>query len=254
MELILQEMNEFIWLMEQTLWWIGCVIVIILGFIFIKRMKENPVSKKFTTGLAVFAFTYGIARILENIRKYIVAGYENRTDISDAWIAGDQIAGINYTLRILYYAIAWFGIATFYFVSEKYVFKGKYKYILTISSIIEGIVSILNYIPEDGPHIITTAISAIGFFIAAIFPVVLYAQMGLQNTGVLRKSCFIVAIGMAIFVTSVVADLPESTYIVNLVGGTPLPVWITSIVAPICLFVGMFTLTMGFRQMFSSLF
>jgi hypothetical protein len=254
-ELVFLEMNETIWLMEQILWWIGSIIVVGLGIFFVKKIKDNknPAANKFTAGLAIFAFTYGIARILENIRKYYVAGYDNRTDIGDAWINLTQITGLNYNLRILYYVIAWTGIATFYFVSEKYVFKGKYKYILTIASICEGIVSVLNYIPDNGPNIVTTILAAIGFLIAALFPIYLYFNMGLKNTGAIRKSCFIVTIGLLFFVLSVMADLPESTYIVYLVGGTPLPVWIVSIAAPIMLFTGMTGMALGFNKMFSSL-
>lgn len=254
-DLIFLEMNETIWLMEEILWWIGSIISVGLGLFFIKKIwdNKNPAANKFTAGLAIFTITYGVARIIENIRKYFIAGYENRTDIGDAWINSTQITGLNYDLRIMYYVIAWTGIATFYFVSEKYVFKGKYKYILTSASVIEGIVSILNYIPDNGPHIVTTILSAVGFLVAALFPIYLYFNMGLKNTGAIRNSCFIVTIGLFFFIVSVMADLPESTYIVYLVGGTPLPVWIVSILAPIMLFAGMLGMTLGFNKMFSSL-
>ena len=77
--------------------------------------------------------------------------------------------------------------------------------------------------------------------------------MGRKNTGVIRQSCMIVSIGLALFVVSVLADLPESTYITDLVGGLPLPVWITSIVSPIFLFSGLLTMTIGFKKMFTKL-
>lgn len=251
--MIFQEMTPQIWLLEQSLWWLGCVIAIGLGIFFIIRMKKSEVSSKFMLGLAIFSFTYGAARIIENIRKYIVSGYDNRTDIFDAWVSGSQISGLNYWLRIAYYVIAWAGIAMFYYSSEKYVFRGKTKYAMTIISVVEGIVSILSYIPEDGPTLITTFAAAIGFFIATIFPIVLYARMAARNTGVLRKNCIVVAMGLAVFVFSVMCDLPESTYIVHLVGGIPLAVWITSILAPISLFIGMLIMTLGFSRMFSDL-
>ena len=251
--MILIEMNESVWVLESTLWWIGVFIALFLGFVFLKQIKKNPVSKKFMIGLAIFSFTYGIARILENIRHYIIGTMELRNDISDAWLTKSQIGGYGYFLRILYYIIAWAGISTFYFVSEKYVFRGKYKYTLTLSAIVEGIVSVLNYIPKNGPNILTIILSAIGFFIAAIFPIYLYILMAKSNTGVIRSSCIIVALGIALFIISVMGDLPESLYIITLVGGKPLPVWITSIVVPILFFIGVFTMAYGFIKMFLKL-
>ncbi|MHA1338452.1 MAG: hypothetical protein ACTSRZ_00680 [Promethearchaeota archaeon] len=251
--MLFQEMNAVIWLIESMLWWIGSGIAISLGFIFINQMKKNPVSKRFMFGISIFSFTYGIARILENIRHYVLGTMDNRNDIYEAWISSSQISGVGFTLRILYYIIAWFGISTFYFVSEKYVFRGKYKYSLTLSAIIEGIVSVLNYIPSNGPPLITTILAAIGFFIAAIFPIYLYIIMAKTNTGVIRTSCIIVALGITLFVVSVMADLPESLYITTLVGGTPLPVWITSIAAPIMFFSGVSIMAFGFIRMFSKL-
>jgi hypothetical protein len=238
-------------LLEQILWWIGSFVAIGLGIMFATRMKKYKIASKFMWGLPVFSFTYGIARVIENIRKYIVS--TNPTDIYDAWVAGDQITGLNYTLRIIYYIICWTGIATFYLVSEKYVFKGKTHYLMTVASLGEGVVSILNYIPGLTNYFIW--FSAIGFFIAAIFPIVLYLNMAKQNTGIIRNSCIMVAVGILFFVIAVMGDLPESLYIMKIATGsmTPLPVILTSVVVPISLFIGVITMAIGFRRMFTKL-
>ena len=148
------EMNETIWLMEKIISFggIGSIISIGLGFFFVKKIKDkkNPAANTFTTGLAIFGITYGVARVIENIRKYYIAGYV-LSDIGEAWMNNTQITGINYDLRIIYYIIAWAGIATFYFVSEKYVFKENTKvYPNDCINRRRYSVSVLNYIPDDG--------------------------------------------------------------------------------------------------------
>ncbi|MHA1819967.1 MAG: hypothetical protein ACTSU2_12885 [Promethearchaeota archaeon] len=236
-------------IVEQIIWWMGSFIAIGLGVFFTNRMKKYEVSSKFILGLAIFSYSYGIARIIENIRKYIIS--TDARDIFNAWVNGGQITDANYILRILYYAIAWTGIAIFYFVSERYIFKTKTHYLMTLASIVEGIASILNYVDHLTPY--TIWISAVGYFIAAIFPIVLYLNMARVNTGVIRTSCIWVALGLLFFILGVLADLPESLYVIYITGGTELPTFITSVLAPIALFLGLVIMAISFKKMFSSL-
>ncbi len=235
---------------EAIIWFVGVGIGVFLTLYFLKQIKttEFPQAKKFFTGLCIFAASYSVARLIENIRKYFVS--ENLTDIVDAWQAGTQITGLNLTLRIAYYAISWPGIAIFYFHAERYVFQNKTKFILTIASLVEGTVSILQYFYDPGSAAfqICTVIAAIGFFVAGVFPVLLFFNMARTTTGSVRKNNALVGVGLTLFIVGVMADLPETGYIMQ----QTLPQLLTGIGAACFLFAGFIVMAYAFRSMYSS--
>ncbi len=87
---------------EGVMWFVVAGFSFILAVLSFRRYKKSQVqSRPFFLGLAVFTSTYGVARLLENIRKYFIA--LSLTDIADAWRANSQITGstCNYVLVIL---------------------------------------------------------------------------------------------------------------------------------------------------------
>ena len=205
---------------EPGLWWATSVLFFVLGLFIYKKMKENDAAKQFMSGLISFAFLFGIARVIENIRKFYIAA--SRLDILEGWIGlGPLISGPNLVLRITYYVISWTGISLFYYFAEKHVFKQKY--IFTSAAVGEGIVSILMYFGFPwNVMLILLGLASFGFLFAAVIPVILYLRLGFKNPGLLGRASFIAGIGLALFSTGVMADLPQSSFVVYLVQGAPL--------------------------------
>ena len=131
-------------IIEILLWYAVVAIGYFLAISFLIQFKQrSELQRPFFLGLAIFTLTYSTARLIENIRRYMIGSYN---DIFNAWVNGTQISGLNFNLRVWgYYALAWFGIAVMFYSIEHTIFKQN-KYLLTIASIIEGIVSIINYL------------------------------------------------------------------------------------------------------------
>ncbi len=236
---------------EAILWFIGVGIIFYLSIYFFRRYKKTEFqSRTFFFGLGTFALAFGIARLIENVRKYFVS--ESLTDIVDAWRAGTQIADLNWVLRLAYYAIAWVGIAIFYGNLEKYVFKGKTKYLLMVASLVEGSVSIGLYCvsPVSLPFQLFLGAATVGFFVCGVFPVILFFYMAKQGTGTVRTASLLGGLAIALFVTGVLADLPETAFITG--SALPLPVWLTGLSAPIFLVTGFCLMAVAFQKMYST--
>jgi hypothetical protein len=210
---------------------------------FIQSRKGDFYTKIFFQGLGIFSLAYGLARLIENIRRYSIGSYH---DILDAWIAGGQIVGLNFWLRFLYYVIAWIGIAILYFNIEHSIFK-KNKYILTALSIFEAIVSIINYLYLN---MITFWLSAIFYFVPATFMSLLFINLSRKSPqGGIRNSSIIIAIGVLIFAFGVMIDLPETAYF-NHIYGIKTPELLFRILSPILVIFGFSLLTYGFIRFF----
>ena len=107
-------------ILEVILWYTAVAICYFLMFVFYNQYRKREMARKFYLGLCIFMVTYGTARLFENIRRYSVGSYN---DILYAWIAGTQITGINWGLRVWgYYALAWTGLTIMFFNMEKYIF------------------------------------------------------------------------------------------------------------------------------------
>ncbi|HMF31745.1 MAG TPA: hypothetical protein VKK79_10035, partial [Candidatus Lokiarchaeia archaeon] len=128
-------------------------------------------------------------------------------------------------------------------------FQSKTKYLVTITAIIEGTVSICLYNVQAGslPFLIFMGVATAGFFIICISAVALFANMAVKSVGSIRVNTAVAAIGVLLFVTGVLADLPETGYVVPL-----LPDWITGFAAPILIFAGFIIMAVAFARIFSS--
>ena len=187
---------------EPTIWWLTVAIFLLLGVYMRKKMQENESARDFLKGISAFMFLFGIARALENIRRYMIS--ESSSDILDGWIGNAPIiSGANMVLRIGYYAVSWTGIAYFFFISEKNVFKQKYYF--TTAAVAEGVFSILMYF--GFPDIVMYSLlilSSIGFLFAAVIPVSLYLRLGYKNPGSLGRASYLTGIGCIICIWSYV--------------------------------------------------
>ena len=230
--------------MELFLWYLVVIMCILLMCIFLNhyRKQEGP-SRPFFMGLSVFMIGYGIARLIENIRRYFIGSYD---DIYDNWLIGYQITGINLTLRFLYYFIAWSMIAFMYFNIERFIFK-KTKYLLTICSLAEGALSISIYFYFN---IIIYWASVFNFFIVGYFIPLMFLNLARKTpSGAIRNGCILIAIGMMLFVTGVMIDLPETAYFLHLLNQVR-PELIIRLGAPIILMSGLILFSLGFRSFF----
>jgi hypothetical protein len=243
-------------IMEPTLWWVGVALFGVMALYFFKRyqQRKGEPGATFLAGLLVFSLGYGIGRLLENIRKYHMI--EERNDIFYGWIGlADPISGTNLIIRTLYYVFCWIAIAFFMYHLETLIFQKKTHYIFTVAAIGEGIVSIAQYYTFDDVSLVVIAVlSTIGCFVAGLTPIALYFRMGLKSTGIIRRSCLLATVGMTLFVIGVMTDLPEAQLVIYLTNGVPLSPWLTSVLAPISLMLGVVLLTVSFRMMFADLF
>jgi len=241
--------------LEPILFWIAVALGYMVVFILLDHYRKTEAGKQFALGLVFFSSMFTIARTIENIRKFSIA--EHRMDIVYGWIGYEDyvsISGINLYLRVAYYVFSWISIAAFYYLSEKYVFQKKTKFILASSAIFEGTVSVALYFTEGSTQIVFQILATIGFFVCGIAPIVLYLLMAKISTGVLRQSSLIVALGLAFFVLGVMTELPEGSFITWLVTGQVLDAYLVAVLAPICMSLGFLTLLIGFRKMFTGLF
>jgi len=234
--------------LTASIWFIIVALCFVLAGFFFRRFKTSQVlSRPFFLGLAIFATTYGIARILENVRKYFIS--TNLNDIVDSWRASTQITGLNWDLRVLYYLIAWTGIAILFANMEKYVFQKKSKFLITVAAIVEGTASIALYVVPGGSltFLILLGVSSVGFFVPCIALAGLFGVLAKNSPGTMRSSSIGALVGIVILFVGVLADLPEAGYI----GGASLPDWITGIAAPIILFMGILIISSSFSKMFA---
>lgn len=235
-----------LWLgfVETPLWYLTTLICWILFVVFILQYKKREnVTRPFFLGLSIFSLGFGLARLIETIRRYSVGTYN---DIIDSWHLGIPIIGLNFWLRILYYAIAWASIATLYFNIEKFVFKRK-KFILTASSIAEGALSISIYFYFNQ---VAYWASVVLFLICGYFIPLLFLNLARTTPpSAIRNGCVAIAIGMLLFVTGVMIDLPEATYFMNALEQTA-PELVIRISAPILVISGLLLFSLGFKRFF----
>ncbi len=231
---------------ELALWYGAVALCFSLMIIFlIQYKKRESLSRPFFLGLSIFMLSYGVARLIENIRRYSIGSYN---DIFEAWIAGEQISGVNFWMRFLYYLIAWIGIAFLYFNIEKFIFK-KNKFALTILSLIEGTTSIVNYFNFN---MITYWSCVIIFFGVGFFMPILFLNLARKSpSGQMRNGLIMVAVGIFVFVISVMIDLPETYYFMNLFKQEA-PETFIRVSAPIMLILGLLLFSLGFKRFLPS--
>lgn len=228
---------------EILLWYVVVGLGFLLMFVFFNQYrKRDSLQRPFFLGLATFSLTYTVARLIENIRRYSIGTYN---DILESWIAGTQIEGINFWMRFLYYLIAWIGIAIMFFNIEHYIMK-KNKYLLTIASIIEGTVSIINYFFFN---LITFFMSAALFFVVMFMPIMFLNLARKTPKGKIRNACIFIAMGITFLAIGVMIDLPEMAYFLYFFN-QEFPEALIRILAPILLLLGLGILAFGFQRFF----
>jgi len=238
---------------EPLLWWIVVALCVFIAIFFFDHYRKAEAGKPFSFGLFIFISFFAIARAIENYRKFFMA--DDRINIVLWWTGnGPALVGTELYIRILYYIFTWISIAIFYYSTEKYVFQGKTKFIFMYSSIGEGIVSIALYFTTGNLQLIIQILAVIGFFFCGVAPIILYLNMALKSTGIIRQSASLAAMGLVFFVTGVMAELPEGQNVVYLVTKEFLDAWLIALVSPICMIVGLFLMLLGYRKMFSGLF
>jgi hypothetical protein len=231
-------------LIEVLLWYFSVILCFIIAIVFFSEYRSRKgFSSPFFLGIGIFAITYAIARLIENIRRYSIGTYN---DIVEAWIRGEQITGINFWLRLLYYVIAWFGISTMFFNIERYILTDN-RYIITIFSIMAGLVSIINYLYLN---LITFWAAVIFYFICAYFISIFFINAAIKAPSkYVRNGCILVAVGIMTLATGVMIDLPEAVYFAHLYG-IGYSEFLVRLIAPILFIIGLIFFTIGLKTHF----
>ena len=231
-------------LIEILLWFIAVTFCFLSSILFfLEYKKRTGFSRFFFRGVCIFTLTYAISRLIENIRRYFIGTYN---DIFEAWIRGEQITGTNLLFRVLYIIISWIGIILLYYNIERYIFTNN-KYIITFFSIIEAILSILNYLYFNSIcfwlHVFIFIIPA--YFISILF---FHAARNAQ-TKYVRNGCILTAIGVILFTSAVIIDLPEYAYVNHIFGINYIEVF-NRIIAPILIISGLLFCIIGLKTHF----
>ena len=230
-------------IIEITLWYSLIGICFLMFMIFIIQWKKrDSLQKPFFLGLAMFALFYFIARLIENVRRYSVGSYN---DVFDAWVVLSQITDLNFVLRILYYIFSWIGLTVLFFNIEKHIFKNN-KFLLTIVSATEGVVSIINYYTFN---LVTFWLSTALFFVIMFIPLLFFNLARKTPKGKIRTACIVVGMGIVLFAVGVMIDLPEFSYF-NYLMGMVSPEEIIRLVSPIIIICALIMLNLGFRTFF----
>lgn len=231
-------------LIEILLWY--CVVTacfIMAGIFFLESKRRIGFSKPFFRAVGIYALCYAIARLIENIRRYSVGTYN---DIVEAWIAGDQISGLSLIFRLLYVTISFIGIVFLYYNIERYIFTNN-RYFVTIFSIIQAFLSIIIYIYF---HLIFFYLAVAIFFIPCYFlPILFFNAARKAPSKYIRNGCILTAIGIIMFTTAVIIDLPESAYVSYVFGIKPSES-IIRLISPILLILGVIISTFGLKTHF----
>lgn len=199
---------------EIELWITASVILWIMAIYFIYRSRKiDKEARPFIYGIVVFAASFGTARLLETLRKYLIVAEDgfNYYDVIDANFG---ITGLSLWLRIAYYVLAWIGIAVLYFTFEKYVMNNKTKYILTIFSIFEAFLTVALYLTAGNEVIFLLAVY--NFLIVGLFPIVLFLWIAYKSPyRSTQISWVIITIGFILFALGMMGDLPEAWFIIT---------------------------------------
>ena len=210
---------------------------------FLESRKRLGYSKPFFRAVGIFALFYAVARLIENIRRYSIGTYN---DVVEAWIAGGQISGLNYWLRITYVIISFVGIIFLYYSIERYIFT-KNRYLITIFSIIQAILSMISYIYFND---VTFWLSTIIFMVPAYFlPILFFNAARKAPSKYVRNGCIFTAIGIILITLAVIIDVPEYAY-ANYVFGVKPSEFIIRMIAPILLILGVIIATFGLKTHF----
>jgi hypothetical protein len=232
---------------EILLWNLVVIITFsVNSFWWHQYRTRSRESKPFFLGLLIFGVTYGVARLIENIRSLNIGSYN---DVYEAWIIGQQITGLNLVLRLMYYVISWSGIAMMFFSLENKLFR-KSRYIVTIAAIMEGVVSVLNYFFFND---LIFYLSSVFFFVVMVMPLMFINLARKTPSGSFRKSSITIAIGITLFAFGVLNDLPEFAYFQYLTGiqaeGSEI---FSRYAAPISINLGIILLMFGFSSLFKA--
>ncbi|MBD3228951.1 MAG: hypothetical protein GF329_12250 [Candidatus Lokiarchaeota archaeon] len=192
--------------LELELWITATIIMWIMAIYFLYRSRKiDKEARPFIYGIIIFATSFGTARLIETLRKYILFGF-NYYDVIDT---NFNIVGTSLWLRIIYYIISWIGIAIFYFTFEKYVMRNKTKFILTIGSIIESFLAVSLYFTSRNEWIFL--FSVLNFLIIGLFPIVLFLWLAYKSPyRSTRLSWIIITLGFVLFALGMMGDLPEA--------------------------------------------
>ena len=231
-------------IIEIIFWFSTIFFLFLMAIIFFLEFRNRiGFSHYFFRGLFIFALTFGIARLIENIRRYFIGSYN---DIFEAWIRGEQITGLNFWLRFFYYLISWVGMSFVYYNVERHIFTNN-KFLLTILSIVEGVVSIINYVIFN---MVTYWMAVWIYFIPAFFLSLLFFRAATKAPSkYVKNGCLLTALGIFTIATAVAIDLPETAYFWYIFR-VETPELFVRLIAPILLTIGAFLLTFGLKYHF----
>jgi hypothetical protein len=219
----------------------ACLIMAVM--FFLESRKRTGFSKPFFRAVGIFGLFYGIARLFENIRRYFIGSYN---DIAEAWMVGEQIAGLNLTFRLLYVIISFIGIIYLYYNIERYIFTNN-RYIVTIFSVIQAFFSVIVYIYF---HLIFFYLAVAIFIIPCYFLPILFLDAARKAPSkYIRNGCISTAVGMIVFTTAIIIDLPEGAFFVYYFNW-PHSQSIVRLIAPILLILGVIIVTIGLKTHF----
>ncbi|MFX0100117.1 MAG: hypothetical protein ACFFCS_11100 [Candidatus Hodarchaeota archaeon] len=253
--------------LEQIIWRFAqfgiFIILIVFGFYFLslylKSRTKNPIQAPFNAGYTIFFFVQSLNQLLFIAEAFSSALNSYMGVEIELYLLDDSLMGLDMQLG---YMFLLFGISFLcvLFPFEKYV-QNKKKYplsIILILSIAMAIVILVfgNIYPDVkatgnaalfglmgyGLHPAAALMIIIAFAVSIIGALTLYFRLAKQTSGDLRNRSLTTAIGLLIWMLSVIIGNGMRGQLEDI--GIPF----ASLVGPVMFYVGTFLLAYGFQR------
>ena len=259
--------NGFSLTLEETVWRFAefgiLIILLVFGFYFLslylKSKKENPIQAPFNFGYTIFFFVQSLNQLL-----FIGAAFSSAlntylsTEI-ELYLLDNSLFSLDMQLAYMFilFDISFLCIL---FPFEKFV-QNKKKYplsiILILSIAMATLITVFGNIYPDvgasgnaivfglmgyGVHPVGAIIIILAFIVSITGALTLYFRLAKQTSGDLRRRSLATAIGLLIWMLSVIIGNGMRDQLADL--GIPY----ASLIGPVMFFLGTFLLAYGFQR------
>jgi hypothetical protein len=214
-------------LIEIILWFGSIILLVLIGYVFLKDAKNKVLTKNFIL-IGTFFYWFIGARICRLIAKFIIGYPYGFFEFDDVLLL----------LAILYTIFSYTGLFMIFLFLERTILK-KTHYFFSIMVILTTVLSIVNY------QIPIIAFLAPLYVIVLLGMPLIFLNLARKSSGSVRRNALIVAIGIVFFVLGVAFDIPEAASIWATIPGMQ---DITKFASPILQIIGVIMMWKGFPR------
>ncbi|MHA1230153.1 MAG: hypothetical protein ACTSRP_08255 [Candidatus Helarchaeota archaeon] len=215
---------------EIILWILVMILIFISCIIMYKRYKKD--KTKYLLGITLFFILFFLCRIC-TFTNYYIFGFKG-----DIYLLDDLTTHPEwFWLQFGYNEFSYGGAFILYFVLERYIIKTKY--IFSISTLIEAVLSTINYLIVPDLTLIQ-----VPFYLIVLlgFPSI-YLYLAIKSAGQVRINSLLISIGVLIFEVGMALAIPEAQLLLWSQFMEPI---VYKILGPTLQFVGNIIMLSGF--------